>query len=179
VAEIPPEVKEYLSMEDGLARVELLHQHPRLEERLQDPATRQAVLDWLGGNEARQPAWSGLAASALAFVRPGITPDDAPVVRTFLVHPVPAVRRGAFELLLTLYFPDRDREALLMLLHSMLLDADDTVRSAAARYVERIGLAEELGAFLRSWLEAAGARSWADTESYELVNRLTGGGGDR
>ena len=170
--DLPESVRSYLATEDALARAQLVADHPEIEAVLADAATRQTILDWLSGAEAQHPEHTSLVLGSLEFLRSGADPQDAAAVRSYTLHPDAGVRLRAFELLLTLYFPDRNREALLMVLQAMLTDADDRVRSAGARYVDRAGAAAELGTFLAGWSQQASARDWHTTESAEVVDRL-------
>jgi hypothetical protein len=169
---IPPAVRAYLSSEDGLRRAQLSADHPELAEQLADPATRQALLDWLRSDEAQYPEAAPLVAGNIAFLRTAAEPGEASTLRPYTLHPDPAVRLSAFEFLLTLYFPDRNPDALLMVLQSMLADADDAVRTHGARYVERAGAASELAPFLARWAREAPDRDWQAGESAEVVGRL-------
>ena len=169
---IPPVIRSYLATEDGMARAQLGSDHPELERQLADPATRRAVLDWLRTDQAQRPEFAELVMGCIGFLRAAAEPDETPVVRPFTLHPAPEVRLRAFEFLLTLYFPERNRDALLLVLQSMLADADDAVRTQGARFVERAGAGAELGLFLAHWSQQAADRDWDTGEAAELVERL-------
>lgn len=169
---IPDEVREYLSTSDSLDRALVTQRYPDLQQTLNDPATRKAVLDWLASDKAWELALSSFTSNSLAFLRVGATQEEAQIVRGFLLHPDPGVRLSAYDFLLTLYFPDKNREAMFLLLHGMLSDNDDMVRAQAARYIERVDAVDELRNFLQRWYKEAPGRGWADTESFELVERL-------
>lgn len=169
---IPNDVKQYLASEDPLYRAHLLEQHPSLQRTLEDPATRDLIVGWLSSDEAHEKQFTELAGACLKFLRPNARPEKAPVIRTFLLHPNALVRLRAYEFLLTLYFPDKNREAMVLMLHSMLSDRDDTIRSQGARYIERAGVAPELKDFFRHWKEMAVSQGWQGTESFELVEGL-------
>ncbi|HEY9639991.1 MAG TPA: hypothetical protein V6C57_05875 [Coleofasciculaceae cyanobacterium] len=171
--EIPAEVKEYLSSRDALHRVQVVNHYPNLQQTLSEPQTRTAILTWLTSEEAWEQSMSSLLDSCLAFLQAGATPEESPIVRNFLFHNNPHVRLHAYEFLISLYFPDQNPEALLILLHSMLLDADDLVRTQAISYIERANLVTELKEFLKGWLKAAPSRGWSQTESFELVERFS------
>ncbi|HOU40207.1 MAG TPA: hypothetical protein PK829_02960, partial [Promineifilum sp.] len=83
-----------------------------------------------------------------------------------------SVRLAAYEFLLTLYYPDKNREALLQLLQNMLSDSEDAIRAAGARYADQADVAAELRSFLLRWQKTAPGQGWANTESFELVGRL-------
>lgn len=170
--EIPAEVREYLSVNDSLARLQLFQDHPGLKDLLEASGTRAALLDWLGGEEAWEESRSTFVVSCLELLRSTAQPSDEQIVRAFLLHPNPFVRLRAYELLLTLYYPETNRNAMFLLLHGMLSDADDRVRVSAAAYIQGIGAAGELKSFLERWLKLAPERGWQGTESYELVERL-------
>jgi hypothetical protein len=172
---IPSELKQYLSSEDRLYRARVLEQYPGLQQILENPGTRELIVSWLSSDEAHDKPSAELAASSLKFLRPNARQDDAPVIRTFLLHADGYVRLRAYEFLLTLYFPDKNREAMLLLLHNMLSDSDDMVRSQGARYIERAGAASELAESLRRWQKNAVSQGWQGTESFELVEGLLKG----
>lgn len=170
--DIPPVVRDYLAREDSLARAQLVSAHLEVKEQLGNPATRRAIIKWLAADEARRPEMTGLVAGSLGFLRAEAEPGEAMVVRPFTLHPEPIVRLRAFEFLLTLYFPDRNREALLMVLQSMLVDSHDAVRTQGVRYLERADAGAELGTFLAGWAREAPGKGWHTGESAELVEWL-------
>jgi hypothetical protein len=172
--EVPEVVAMYLASDSALFRTQLRRDHPQLDQLLAAPETRRALLRWLTA-EARTAGEHDLLASILGHLRAGVEESEADTIRPFTLHPVPVVRLRAYELLLTLYFPTENRPALLALLQSMLVDEDDGVRAAAARYVERADAGPNLAAFLTGWLGAAEARGWSGSESHRLVVRLAGG----
>ncbi len=173
--EIPTEVREYLSVNDSLARLQLFQNHPGLKDLLEDPQTRAAVLDWLGSEEAWEGSRSTFVVSCLELLRPAAQPSDEQIVRAFLLHPDPFVRLRAYEILLTLYYPEHNRNAMFLLLHGMLSDPDDRVRVSAASYIRGVGAAGELEGFLRRWLKLAPEKGWEGSESFELVQQLLAG----
>lgn len=169
---IPPEVKQYLSSDDDLLRARLVQQYPRLQETVDDPKTRVAILEWLASDEAHEKSSAGFASACLKFLRAKASQNEAPIVKTFLLHTDSHVRLRAYEFLLTLFFREKDREAMLGLLHSMLSDSDDMVRAQSARYIERTGAADELQDHLQRWHLDALSRGWRGTQSFELVEHL-------
>jgi hypothetical protein len=169
---IPPEVREYLSTKDALFRAHVVQRYPVLDQVLNSPATRKALLDWLASDAAWNPTISSFTSNCLEFLRVGAAEGEAQTVRAFLLHPDPYVRLRAYEFLLTLYFPDKNREAMLLLLQGMLSDNDDVVRAQAASYIERADAVSELKDFLQQWYKSAPLRGWARTESFELIERL-------
>jgi hypothetical protein len=169
---LPPAVAAYLSSEDGLQRAQLTADHPELQALLRDAGTRLAVLDWLHSDEAQRPESTPLVAGSIGFLRTAAQPDEAAALRPYTLHREAKVRLRAYEFLLTLYFPDRNPDALLLVLQSMLSDPDDGVRSQGGRYVERAGAAGELAPFLARWSREAPERDWNAGESAEVVNRL-------
>ena len=170
--EIPSEIRAYLSTNDSLFRVQIAQHYPGLQQTLNDPASRKAILNWLASDEAWDPTVSGFTSNSLEFLRAGAVEDEAQIVRGFLLHSDPQVRLRAYEFLLTLYFPDKNREAMFLLLHSMLSDTDDMVRTQAARYIERANAGTDLKDFLQRWYKTAPDRGWDGTESFELVEHL-------
>jgi hypothetical protein len=172
MASIPVEVRSYLSTNDSLIRAVLAEQFPDLQETLADPETREAVLEWLESDDAWEAANTHFAMNALRYLQGKATQAEAQTVRPFLLHTNPSVRLTAYEFLLTLYFPDKNPEALLQLLQNMLSDDQEMVRASAARYIRQSAVTPELKRFLQRWQKTAEDRGWADTESYELVERL-------
>jgi hypothetical protein len=170
--EIPEDVKAYLVSHNVLAREQLHQQYPNLEQLMGDPQTRKTILDWLASEEAWADSSAVLAMRCLEFLQNGATEDEAPIVKTFLLHSNTFVRLRAFEFLLTLYFPDKNREAMFILLHSMLFDPDDTVRVSGVSYIERANAIGELKEFLQRWIKVAASRGWENTQSYELIEQL-------
>lgn len=172
--QIPKEVKEFIATNSAIYRTQVLQQYPHLAELLGDEKVRETVLTWLATDEAHDKANAEFAMNCLKFIRAGAIQSEAPVVRTFLLHDDPLVRLRAYEFLLTLYFPDKNIEAMFLLLHSMLSDENDTVRKLAARYIERADAVDELRTFLERWYKDAPKFGWESTESYELVGQLLG-----
>jgi hypothetical protein len=172
---IPKEVRAYLSTNDSLVRARLQQQYPELDKVLNEAKTRTAVLNWLATDEA----WAGTAAhftmNCLRYLQGKASQDEAPTIRAFLLHALPDVRRAAYEYLLALYYPDKNREALLQLLQNMLSDTDEAVRAEGARYVKQSGAAPDLKRFLQRWYEVARDQGQSDSESFELVGRLLEG----
>jgi hypothetical protein len=172
---LPDEIRAYLVIRaDARMLASLRERHPDLEERMNSPDTRRALVSWLGGDEARAQEHAPLTAAALKFLYSARDDEEAAVVTALLEHPSALVRLRSFEALLIPLFADRQIERLKPLLRTMLADADDLVRSAGARYMERSGTADDLRPFLEAWRTAAPARGWESTESFELVTRLLG-----
>ena len=169
---IPDEIQQYLSTRDGLSRATLLAQVPDLQERLKDPAIRDAVAAWLASDEANNAAPTDLLMNALEYLRTTATEVDSAAVRSLLMHPEPFVRLAAYNFLVSLYFPDKNRQALLMVLNGMLADDSDAIRQRGAEYIERAGAAADLKLFLQRWLQTASTRGWANTDTYRLVDQL-------
>src|SRR5258706_6947555 len=113
---IPAEVREYLASNDSLLRADLARRYRNLNETLNDPNTRSAVLAWLITNEAFDEASVHFTINCLKYLQGKASSDESQTVRTFLLHPSPHVRLAAYENLLTLYFPDKNPEALMQLL---------------------------------------------------------------
>jgi hypothetical protein len=82
------------------------------------------------------------------------------------------VRVRAYEFLLTLYFPDKNREAMITLLQNMILDNHDAVRVQGLRYIERADAVPDVLELLQRWRKIAMLRNWDKTESFEVVTRL-------
>ncbi|WP_020669586.1 hypothetical protein [Amycolatopsis nigrescens] len=170
--DIPPLVRSYLATDDGMVRNQLLTEHPEVQEQLTDPRTRRAVLDWLGGEEARQAGLAGFVAGCLSYLRTHAVPEEAVEVRPFTLHPEPVVRVKAYEVLLTLYYPDKNREALLMVLQAMLADPADAVRTQGAHFVASADARQELDAFLAGWAREAPGKGWDTGQAAWHVRQL-------
>jgi hypothetical protein len=152
---LPDEIQTYLLYRaDARMLASLREERPELEERMNDPRTRRLLFSWLDSREARE------------------SEAEAAVVSTLLDHPHAMVRLRAFEALLIPLFAQGETDRLKPLLRAMLEDADDLVRAAGARYVQRSATVDELRPFLEDWRAAAPGRGWAATESFELVTRL-------
>lgn len=175
MTEIPDLVQKYLTSNDSLARAELLQRNPDLKSFLERPETREAILGWLGSEEAWEPTRSSFVANCLEFLRAGAVPAEEQAVRAFLLHPDFGVRLRVYEFLLTLYYPERNRNAMFLLLHGMLADPSDRVRVSAVAYIQGVGATEELRSFLDRWLKLAPGQGWEKTESFEMVEKLLTG----
>jgi hypothetical protein len=168
---VPKDVQEYLTAGDSLARKSVEEKHPNIRKKLESPETRAALLRYLASNEPWEEAHPGAVINALGVIQPGASASEAVHLRPLLMHPVGAVRLGAYDFLMAVYYPD-DRGSVLTLLQAMLLDADDSVRAQGAQYVKGIKGQPELGPFLERWLKLAVARGWSNQESFEMVQRL-------
>lgn len=171
--DLPDEVKAYFSSEDAFTRAQLLQTHPQLDETLNSPELVAKLLQWLSSPDA----WAdetdvNFLLSVLGFLRTHAKESEASVIKVFLLHANPLVRLRVYEYLLTLYFPDKNREALFLLLQAMLSDQDEQVRAEAAGYIQRGDAVTYLRAFLERWIKTASDRGWGNTESFELVERL-------
>ena len=168
----PEELKAYFSSGDALSRAQLLQTHPQLQETLNSPALVTELLQWLSTNEPWDEANLSLTINVLSFLRAHARESDASTVKPFLLHPNALVRLRVYEYLLTLYFPDRNREALFLLLQGMLSDQDEQVRAEAASYIQRSDAVEYLRGFLERWIKTAADSGRGNTESFELIERL-------
>ncbi len=169
---VPAEAREFLAAGDGLGRAAVLQRHPDVRETVAKDETRTAILAWLAHEDASAAANTSFATRCLQYLVPRAAPHEARVVRRYLMHGSVPARTAAYELFITLYFPDKNREALLMLLYNMMLDPEDAVRAQGVRFVERAGAVEELRPFLRQWRARAFQWGWRETSAYELVERL-------
>ena len=172
MAEIPTEVKSYLASPDVLVREQLRQRHPNIEQLMAEPQTRKTLLEWLASEKAWDESNADFAMHCLQFLQNGATQEEARTVKPFLLHPNAFVRLRAFEFLLNLYFPDKNREAMFLLLHSMLFDQADAVRTSGAQYIDRANAVPELRDFLQRWIKVGASRGWEKTQSYELVQHL-------
>lgn len=170
--DLPDSVLQYLVSADSLVRAQLIAAHGDLPAILSSLETRSALLRWLGSGDAFEPAVASLVVSALELLRLGESEQEEAIVRTFLLHENQEVRLRAYECLLTRYFPDKNRQAMVLLLHSMVTDESDMVRTAATDYIQRARIENEMRDFLARWIPFATRRGWIASESYELVERL-------
>lgn len=169
---VSPAVQRYLESEDAFARAQLLQANPNLETELQSADVRQAILTWLSVEDAWQRDTESLTENCIEFLTPKAAPGEAETIRQFSLHSNPHIRLRSYEFLVNLYFPDRNREALLVVLQAMLSDQSETIRREAAGYIERAGAGADLQPFLRRWQAQAAERGWTESESFELVARL-------
>jgi hypothetical protein len=165
-------VLEYLDARDALTREAVFRRHPALRDAVGTPGLRSELVEWLGTDPPWQPEQAERTARAIDLVRSGEAEDDAPTIKPFLLHPAERVRLRAYEFLLGLYFPDRNPDAVFLLLTGMLSDESEMVRSSGAAYVARVGARDQLRPFLQRWLAMAAARGWQGSESHDLVTRL-------
>lgn len=172
--DLSDEVKAYLASGDALVRAQLLQNYPQLRERLDSPDTIAKLLEWLSGNEPWLEANTALTINVLSFLRAHAKESDAAPLKALLLHPNALVRLRTYEYLLTLFFPDKNREALFMLFHGMLSDQSEQVRIEGVSYLERAHAVGELKPFLERWMKAAEERGLRNSESYERIERLLG-----
>lgn len=166
------ELKAYFSSGDALSRAQLLQMHPQLQETLNSPELLTELLQWLSTNEPWDEANVSLTINVLGFLRAHSRESDASIIKVFLLHTNALVRLRVYEYLLTLYFPDKNREALFLLLQGMLSDHDEQVRAEAASYIQRADAVEYLRGFLERWIKTAADQGRGNTESFELIERL-------
>ncbi|MBW4710440.1 hypothetical protein KX928_21835 [Roseobacter sp. YSTF-M11] len=172
MSNLPAGVQDYLISEDALRRAQLLQDHPQLAEELKSPEVREIILAWLASDPARQASNESLLENCIEFLTAGAAPGEAAVIRPFSLHGNQHVRLRSYEFLVSLYFPDRNREALMSVLQLMLSDHSETVRREAAGFVQRANLSGEMTPFLRVWRDRAEEDGRGAEESFELINRL-------
>jgi hypothetical protein len=136
---------------------------------LNAPETRKALLAYLASDDPWVTTTPGFAMNTLTFVLSGATADEARFVRPLVLHPVPDVRVRAYTFLVAV--AGQDRTSLIALLETMMMDPDDMVRTAGARYIEQTDALTSLRLFLERWVKLAPARGW-NGESRELIDRL-------
>lgn len=170
--DLPKEVVEYLSSDDSLGRAALSERNPQLDTVLHDPSTRKSLITWLGGDEPWEPESTEFTENTLGFILGFANAEDADIVRQFLLHSDPHIRLRASEYLLGLYFPDKNDDAMFLLLQNMIMDKDDMVRTMAVNYMERAKAIPKFEKFLRRWIKIAHTRGWKDTESFETVETV-------
>ncbi len=168
---IPIPVLRYLSTKDSIVRAQIADQYPDLQQQLSDPATRTAILQWLGTDAAWDPSSLALLLNCLQFLQGG-TVEEAQIVRPFALHTDPFVKIAVYEFLLALYYPDKNPEALMLVCQSMLSDQNDKVRSLAAHYIDTINVMSEMKEFLERWYKNAKQLGWEGTESFERIGNI-------
>ncbi len=129
--EIPESVREYMTAADGLGHFAVQQRHPDLEQVLHSPGTRQTLLRYLSSREAWQDTSVNFTMNILAFLLGNATLSEAPIVRPFLRHPHAGVRLRAYQYLMGVYYPARDRGAIDPLLKDMAADPDAAIRDQA------------------------------------------------
>lgn len=169
---VPAVVRRYLQSGDALTRAQLLREYPELAAELESDAVRQAILVWLSDEAAWRGDAERLVENCIEFLTARATADEAGVIRPFALHSNPHIRLRSFEFLLSLHFADHNQEALIVVLQSMLADQSEIVRREAAAFIEKTGVLGELRPFLLRWRAQAVERGLAETESFELVDRL-------
>jgi hypothetical protein len=174
MAEIPPEVKEYILAPDTMTRGPLIQRHPDLPKTLADPHTRAAVVRWLASDEAWASGALSLTEGCVGFLAPHPEPAEVPIVRTFLLHFDPHVRLHAYEHLLTLYYPDKNRDAMYLLFSAMLEDQHDIVRKNGALFIRSSGAIDEFRPTLERWLKLSPGRGWQRSDAHAIIEQLVG-----
>jgi hypothetical protein len=169
---IPTEVQDYLTAGDGLAQASVREQYPNLDEVLNAPATRAAILAYLASDEPYKDPSPGFTINALAFLPGAAAAKESTPIRHLLRHPNPWVRVRAAEYLMAVYYPVHDRNSMLSLFKEMLNDSDEVVRVQAARWVKGTNGAPELEGFLENWLDLARKNKWDKTESFQMILAL-------
>ncbi len=170
--QIPIEVREHLSAGDGLGKAAVAERYPDIQATLNNPKTRVAILNYLASDDAWKDSSTGFTMKCIEFLRSGATQQEAHLVRTFLLHADHYVRLRAYEFLMTFYFPDKNREAMFVLLQNMILDDHDAVRTQGARFIERANVGVEFRPFLKRWRKTAAGKGWEGKESVEIIDRL-------
>jgi hypothetical protein len=173
--EVPAEVKEYILAPDTMTRGPLVERHPDLLKTMEDPRTRKAMLQWLATDEAFTHQGLALAGGYLLFLaNHHPQASETPIVRPFLMHPDPEVRLHAYEHLLTLYYPDKNREAMYLLFTAMLEDQQDLVRKNGASFIRSSGAIDEFRPTLERWLKLSPGRGWQHTDAHVVIEQLVG-----
>jgi hypothetical protein len=170
--EIPIEVRDYLTAGDGLAQAAVHEQYPNLDQVLNAPTTRSAILRYLSSDEPLTDPSSDLTINALGFLQSAATAKESASIRHLLRHPNPWVRVTTAEYMMAVYYPARDRNSMLTLFKEMLNDTDEVVRVQAARWVKGINAAPDLEGFLENWLALARKNKWDKTESFQMIAAL-------
>jgi hypothetical protein len=168
---IAADVREYIASDEDMTRLSILGQHAGLEQRLQTPETRRSLVAYLATEEAWSTREAGFTNKVIHFLHDGFSEAEAPAIRPFVLHTDPYVRLRTYEYLVMLYFPDRNRPALLMTLQNMLVDEAEPVRVAGVRYLERSGALGDFRGFLQQWVRHYSGMGM-QLESVELAERL-------
>jgi hypothetical protein len=171
-SEIPSEVQDYLTAGDGLAQASVREQHPNLDDVLNAPATRAAILAYLASDEPFKDPSSGFTINALTFLQGAASAKESAPIHHLQRHPNPWVRVRAAEFLMAVYYPVHDRNSMLTLFKEMLNDTDEVVRVQAARWIKGTNAAPDLEGFLGNWLALARKNKWDKTESFQIIEAL-------
>lgn len=170
--EIPIEVQDYLTAGDGLAQASVREQYPNLDDILNAPATRVALLAYLASDEPLKDAAPGFTIAALAFLQSAASAKESVSIRHLLRHPNSWVRVRAAEYMMAVYYPAHDRSSMLSLFKELLDDPDEVVRVQGARWIKGTGTAQDLQSFLENWLVLARKNKWDGTESFQTIQTL-------
>lgn len=172
-SEIPSEVRAYLSAGDGLGQASVREQHPDLDRVLNAPSTRSAIVAYLASEETLKDSDPGFAMNALAFLQSAANAQEAGSIHRLLRHPNPSIRARAAGYMMAVYYPVRDRNAMLSLFKETLNDSDETVRVQTARWIKGTDSAPLLEGFLENWTLLARKNKWDKTESFQIIQSLS------
>jgi hypothetical protein len=164
-----PDVKEYLSATDPMSRAGVKTRYPGIENKMKEPRTHSDILTWLASEFPWKSEYASFAANCLSFLYSEASESERERLRPFLLHYDAQVRLKAYDYFVLTYFPDKNKQALLLLMESMLVDDDDRVRIAGIRYIERIGAEKEFINVFRAWQFLASLKAWQQSGSAELV----------
>ena len=169
--QIPIEVRDYLTANDGLAQAAVKEKYPNLRQTLDAPETRAAIIRYLASREPWADK-SGFTRNVLGFLQNGASEEEAASIRPLLRHPDPWVRLRTYEYLMAIYYPPRDHQAMSNLFQEMLDDSDEIVRVQAARWIKGLNMSSEMHDFLQRWVKLAVERKWDTQESFSLIQAL-------
>jgi hypothetical protein len=170
---IPPDVRDYLTAGDGLAKASVVEAHPNVKQTLKAPATRAAIVAYLGSHEP----WNDppdLTINALSYLQNGASAKEAEIIEPLLEHPNAWVRLRVYEYLMAIYYPAHDQSAMVNLFQRMLADPDEIVRVQAARWIKGLNLAGDMKGVLQQWTTLAVERKWDREESFTIIQSLLG-----
>lgn len=169
---ISQDVREYLATNDSLYRACVRQKYPDIENKMKRAQTRNEIMTWLAGESPWKQEYASFAANCLEFLRAEASESESGALKPFLLHYDPLVRLRAYDYFVVTYFLDKNTQALLRLLESMLIDDDNRVRVAGIRYMERIGAEKEYLGFFKAWQIRAAMKGWLESESAELIMEI-------
>src|SRR5580658_10846937 len=107
INQIPTEVRDYLTAGDGLAKAAVQEKYPNVETTLRAPATRAAIVQYLGSKEPQQDPPS-LTINALAYLQSGASVKESAILLPLAQHPNAWVRLRVYEYMMAIYYPAHD-----------------------------------------------------------------------
>jgi hypothetical protein len=174
IDEIPVEVREYLSSSESLSKAAVQEKYPDVRRTLQAPATREAIVRYLGSKEPWAVPALAFTVNALAYLVQGANAKELAALRPLMDYPDARVRLRVCEYTMAVYYPARDKAAMATLFQRMLADPDEVVRVQGASWIEDLHLVSEMRAGLEEWTKSAREHKWDTQESYQIIQGLLG-----